>query len=114
MGPTLMALFVYSNRKGSTEHITEDMTLSRCNKVEVGFHNFGSTGQLCPSLVVSLPPTYLPVSHSPMSRQNQPEAGPSRLRHSEPYRVPVSDDVASDPRFEYITIPSIGTPSLSS
>jgi hypothetical protein len=44
-----------------------------------------------------------------MSREYQPEAGPSRLRHSEPYRVPVSFDVASDPSVEYITIPSIGT-----
>jgi hypothetical protein len=48
-----------------------------------------------------------------MSREYQPEAGPSRLRHSEPYRVPVSADVASDPSVEYITIPSIGTFPLS-
>lgn len=49
-----------------------------------------------------------------MSRQHQPEAGPSRLRHSEPYPVPVSDNVASDPSIEYITIPSIGMFPLSS
>jgi hypothetical protein len=49
-----------------------------------------------------------------MNRPNQPEAGPSRLRHNEPYRVPVPEDVASDPSVEYITIPSIGTsPPLS-
>ena len=49
-----------------------------------------------------------------MSRRDQPEAGPSRLRHSEPYRVPLPDNVASDPSVEYITIPSIGTSPLSS
>jgi len=49
-----------------------------------------------------------------MSRQHQPEAGPSRLRDNEPYRVPVPDNVASDPSTEYITIPSIGTFPLSS
>jgi hypothetical protein len=90
------------------------MTLSRWDKVEVGFHNFGSTGQLYLSLVISILPTKLPSIDSLMSRQYQPEAGPSRLRHSEPYRVPVSADVAADPNVEYITIPSIGTSSLSS
>ena len=90
------------------------MALSRCNKVEVGFHNFGSTGQLyLQYLLLSLYRPHTSVNDSPMSSRDQQEAGPSRLRHSEPYRVPVSADVASDTSVEYITIPSIGTFPLS-